>query len=64
MRIFWDRNDRSAPRAEWQPDWAATATELESGLPLHTGRALTWLSVAQAVIQGLGLLVIVYACLR
>lgn len=64
MRILWDRNDRSDDSADWSSDWTTTAGELEGGLPLHSGRALTWLSASQAVIQVSGLLFIIYACLQ
>lgn len=64
MRILWDGNNRSDDSADWSADWAATAGELEGGLPLHSGRALTWLSATQAIIQVSGLLFIIYACLR
>ena len=60
MRIYWDTSDR----VEETADWAATAGELEGGLPLHSGRALTWISAAQAIIRVSGLLFIIYACLQ
>lgn len=60
MRISWDRNDRIEDTA----DWATAAGELEGGLPLHSGRALTWLSAMQAIVQVSGLLFIIYACLQ
>lgn len=60
MRISWETNERLDDSA----DWASAAGELEDGLPLHSGRALTWLSAAQGIIQVSGLLFIIYACLR
>ncbi|MCD2173386.1 hypothetical protein [Rhizobium sp. C4] len=62
--IFWDKDNGHDGSAEWSSDWAATAGELDSGLPLHSGRALTWLSAAQAIIQVSGLLFIIYTCLQ
>ena len=63
MRILWDRNARADDSADWSSDWASTAGDLEDGLPLHSGRALTWLSAMQAIIQVSGILFIIYACL-
>lgn len=60
MRISWDRSDKVEDTA----DWATAAGELEGGLPLHSGRALTWLSAMQAIVQVSGLLFIIYACLQ
>ncbi len=64
MRISWNRRMTATESSEWPSDWASAAGELEGGLPLHTGRALTWLSASQAVIQLSGLLFIIYACLQ
>ena len=64
MRISWSRNDRADTGTDWSSDWAAAAGDLEGGLPLHSGRALTWLSATQAIIQVSGLLFIIYACLQ
>lgn len=71
MRILSNRNERTSNRnertdnlAEWSSDWVTVAGDLESGLPLHSGRALTLLSASQAIIQVSGLLFIIYACLQ
>lgn len=64
MRIFGNRHDLVETNADWSADWASVAGDLEGGLPLHSGRALTWLSAMQAVIQVSGLLFIIYACLQ
>ncbi|MCD2177949.1 hypothetical protein [Rhizobium sp. C1] len=64
MRISWDKDDGTKDQVAWQTDWSAAAGDLEDGLPLHSGRALTWLSAVQGIIQFLGILLIIYACLR
>lgn len=60
----WEKYTGPIDHTDWGPDWSGSELELERGLPLHSGRALTWLAVGQAVIQVSGLLFIIYACLR
>lgn len=64
MRISWDKTSTADIKDDWSTDWVSAAGDLESGLPLHSGRALTWLSATQAIIQVSGLLFIIFACLR
>lgn len=64
MHISNDRTGGRDAAPDWHTDSAAAAGDLERGLPLHSGRALTWLSATQAVIQISGLFFIVIACLR
>ncbi|HWU63618.1 MAG TPA: hypothetical protein VN112_16485 [Ensifer sp.] len=64
MHILWDKQEQTDDGTDRRTDWAIVAGELESGLPFHSGRALTWLSVTQALIQVSGLLFIIYACLQ
>lgn len=64
MRISWDKTSAADSNEGWSTDWVSAAGDLESGLPLHSGRALTWLSATQAIIQVSGLFFIILACLR
>jgi hypothetical protein len=60
MNAVWSKKTDDSSAGSYETSQA----EHQRGLPLISGRAISWLSATQAVIQLSGLLVILDACLR